>query len=93
MDDKKTLSLFSSTKALKIDLKNELGTTVGTLGVPEFGTTFVRMMLEDTRPKSFSELVRISGLSHGTDVWAGIAKNWIDRKIATLDEVISCRDE
>jgi DNA polymerase-3 subunit alpha (Gram-positive type) len=93
MDDKKTLSLFSSTKALKIDLKNELGTTVGTLGVPEFGTTFVRMMLEDTRPKSFSELVRISGLSHGTDVWAGIAKNWIDRKIATLDEVISCRDD
>lgn len=93
MDDKKTLSLFSSTKALKIDLKNELGTTVGTLGVPEFGTTFVRRMLEDTRPKSFSELVRISGLSHGTDVWSGIAKNWIDRKVATLDEVISCRDD
>lgn len=93
MDDKETLSLFSSTKALKIDLKNELGTTIGTLGVPEFGTTFVRKMLEDTRPKSFSELVRISGLSHGTDVWSGIAKNWIDRNIATLDDVISCRDD
>lgn len=93
MDDKDTLSLFSSTKVLKIDLKNELGTSVGTLGIPEFGTTFVRRMLEDTRPKAFSELVRISGLSHGTDVWSGIAKNWIDRRIATLEEVISCRDD
>ncbi|MFY9357604.1 MAG: PolC-type DNA polymerase III, partial [Defluviitoga tunisiensis] len=93
MDDKKTLSIFSSTKELNIDLKNELGTTVGTLGIPEFGTTFVRRMLEDTRPKSFAELVRISGLSHGTDVWSGIAKTWIDTKEATLEEVISCRDD
>ena len=93
MDDKKTLSLFSSTKELKIDLKDELGTTVGTLGIPEFGTTFVRRMLEDTRPKSFAELVRISGLSHGTDVWAGIAKNWIDNNVASLNEVIACRDD
>ncbi len=90
---KKTLSIFSSTKELNIDLKNELGTTVGTLGIPEFGTTFVRRMLEDTRPKSFAELVRISGLSHGTDVWSGIAKTWIDTKEATLEEVISCRDD
>ncbi len=50
-------------------------------------------MLEDTRPKSFAELVRISGLSHGTDVWSGIAKTWIDTKEATLEEVISCRDD
>lgn len=93
MDDKRTLSIFSSTKELNVDLKNELGTTVGTLGIPEFGTTFVRKMLEDTRPKSFAELVRISGLSHGTDVWSGIAKTWIDNKVATLEEVISCRDD
>ena len=93
MDDKRTLSIFSSTKELNVDLRNELGTTVGTLGIPEFGTTFVRRMLEDTRPKSFAELVRISGLSHGTDVWSGIAKTWIDTKEATLEEVISCRDD
>ena len=93
MDDKDTMSLFSSTKALKIDLKSELDTTVGALGIPEFGTNFVRRMLEDTKPSTFAELVRISGLSHGTNVWTGNAKNIIDRGDATLNEVISCRDD
>lgn len=93
MDDKETMSIFSSTKALKIDLKSELDTTVGALGIPEFGTNFVRRMLEDTKPSTFAELVRISGLSHGTNVWTGNAKNIIDRGDATLNEVISCRDD
>lgn len=93
MDDKETLSIFSSTKALKIDLKSELDTTVGTLGIPEFGTNFVRKMLEDTKPKTFAELVRISGLSHGTNVWAGNAESIINMGEATLNEVISCRDD
>jgi DNA polymerase-3 subunit alpha (Gram-positive type) len=93
MDDKKTMSIFSSTQTLNIDLKNELNTTVGSLGIPEFGTNFVRRMLEDTRPKTFAELVRISGLSHGTDVWSGNAKNYIDDGIATLNDVIACRDD
>lgn len=93
MDDKDTMSIFSSTKTLKVDLKSELDTTVGSLGIPEFGTNFVRRMLEDTNPSTFAELVRISGLSHGTGVWVGNAKNIIDNGDATLNEVISCRDD
>ncbi|MGQ9856391.1 MAG: PolC-type DNA polymerase III [Fervidobacterium sp.] len=92
MDDKQTMSIFSSLKALKIDAQ-ELGTDVGTIGIPEFGTDFVMGMLRDTRPKTFAELVRISGLSHGTDVWLGNAQTLIEKKIATLSEVISCRDD
>ena len=93
MDDKDTMSLFSSSYILKVDTKNELGSSVGSFGIPEFGTDFVRRMLEDTRPKTFAELVRISGLSHGTLVWNGNAKDLIDKKIATLKDVIACRDD
>ncbi|NUU96320.1 DNA polymerase III PolC [Marinitoga sp. 1135] len=93
MDDKETMSIFSSTKALGIDLKSELKTTVGTLGIPEFGTQFVRGMLEETKPKTFAALVRISGLSHGTDVWLNNARDLIVAKKATVDEVIACRDD
>jgi len=92
MDDKDTMSIFSSVKVLKID-PEELGTDVGTIGIPEFGTDFVMGMLRETRPKTFAELVRISGLSHGTDVWLGNAQVLIQKKIATLSEVISCRDD
>ncbi len=92
MDDKETISIFSSLKALKISA-DELGTDVGSLGIPEFGTEFVQGMLKDTRPKTFAELVRISGLSHGTDVWLGNAKDLIDKRIATLNDVIACRDD
>lgn len=92
MDDKKTISIFSSTKALGVD-PEELGTDVGTIGIPEFGTDFVMGMLRETRPKTFAELVRISGLSHGTDVWLGNAQTLINKKIATLSDVISCRDD
>jgi len=92
MDDKATMSIFSSVKALGVD-PEELGTDVGTIGIPEFGTDFVMGMLRETKPKTFAELVRISGLSHGTDVWLGNAQTLIEKKIATLSEVISCRDD
>ncbi|QAV33512.1 DNA polymerase-3 subunit alpha [Fervidobacterium changbaicum] len=92
MDDRATMSIFSSVRALGVD-PQELGTDIGTIGIPEFGTDFVMGMLRETRPKTFAELVRISGLSHGTDVWLGNAQTLIEKKIATLSEVISCRDD
>ena len=73
LDDPQTLSLFTSNKALKLLDGKDIGTPLGTYGVPEFGTKFVRQMLMDTKPTTFSELARISGLSHGTDVWLGNA--------------------
>ena len=92
MDDKETMGIFSSTKPLKVDL-NDIKTTVGTLGIPEFGTKFVREMLVDTRPKTFAELVRISGLSHGTNVWLGNAQELVKKNIIGLKDVISVRDD
>ncbi len=92
LDDGDTMSLFTSAKALGIDGDPVLGRT-GACAIPEFGTKFVREMLVSTMPTTFSELVRISGLSHGTDVWIGNAKDLIAAKTATLKEVVCTRDD
>ena len=89
--DEKIMSLFTSNEALNI--KEKTTTSLGVLGIPEFGTKFVRSMLKSTKPKTFSELVRISGLSHGTDVWVKNAQDLINNKIATLNKVICTRDD
>lgn len=92
LNDKQTMALFSSVEPLGVK-SDDIGTSVGTYGIPEFGTRFVRQMLEATRPTTFSELVRISGLSHGTDVWLNNAQTLIEGEIASLNEVICTRDD
>ena len=92
LNDPKVLSIFSSPDALGMDHDYTKAKT-GALAIPEFGTEFVRGMLEETLPKTFSDLVIISGLSHGTDVWNGNAETIIKEGKATLQEVIGCRDD
>ena len=91
-DDPKVLSLLRSPEALGIT-SEDINCSTGTLGLPELGTRFVLGMLEDTKPTTFGGLVKISGLSHGTGVWAGNAKDLIENKIATFEEIIGCREE
>ncbi len=93
LEDKDVISLFASTDKLQIKYPEILDESLGILGIPEFGTSFVRELVRDASPKTFSDLVKISGLSHGTDVWLGNAKNLIVEKVATLEEVISVRDD
>lgn len=92
LDDQETMSIFSSTEGLGLK-PEQIKSEIGSFGVPEFGTKFVRGMLLDTRPKTFEELIRISGLSHGTDVWLGNAQSLIEAGTVTLNEAICCRDD
>ena len=92
MDDPSTMAIFNSPEILGISL-DEINCSTGTLAIPEFGTSFVRQMIKDTKPKSFSDLVRISGLSHGTDVWINNAQDIIKKGYAKIGGVISTRDD
>ncbi|MGB4984516.1 MAG: PolC-type DNA polymerase III [Erysipelotrichaceae bacterium] len=92
LNDSAVISLFSSFDALKID-PTKYSESNGVAGLPEFGTSFVRRILDETKPTKFSELIIISGLSHGTDVWTGNAQELIRDNICTLSEVIGCRDD
>ena len=92
LDDKDTMSIFSSTKALGVT-PEQIHSDVGTFGVPEFGTKFVRGMLVDTKPTKFEELLRISGLSHGTDVWLNNAQTLINEGTIKLEDAICTRDD
>lgn len=92
LDDKRTMSLFSSSEELKMN-KEIYECETGTLGIPEFGTDFVKRMLIKTKPSTFSELVQISGLSHGTDVWTNNAEDLVDQGLAKLQDVISTRED
>lgn len=93
LDDPQVMSLFQNTSALGITPDQIDGCPVGSLGVPEFGTDFVIQMLLDTKPKSLSDLIRISGLGHGTDVWLGNAQTLILEGTADISSCICCRDD
>ncbi len=93
LNDAETMTLFSSLEALKLSPEKMLGSEVGTFGIPEFGTKFVRGILQMTKPTTMAELVRISGLSHGTNVWQGNAELLIKEGKVTLSDVIATRDD
>lgn len=92
MNDEPTLSLFTTTKALKLDERKSLDKN-GAAGLPEFGTPFVRRMLDIAQPKTFSDLVQVTGLAHGTNVWANNAQELITKDGLSLQDVIGCRDD
>lgn len=92
LDDPKTMQIFSGLESLGITEEEAMG-PIGTLGIPEYGTPFVRQMLADTRPKTFADLVRIMGLSHGSDVWLNNAQDLVRSGTVTLSETIAARDD
>ena len=86
------MSIFTGTEALGVT-KEQILCNTGTLGIPEFGTPFTIQLVEDTKPTTFGELIKISGLSHGTDVWLGNAKDLIDNNVVPFKDTIGCRDD
>lgn len=92
LGDPETMMIFTKTDSLKIQDESYV-LDIGSLGIPEFGTKFVRQMLRDTQPKTFSDLVRISGLSHGTDVWVNNAQDLVRGNVVTIKDVIATRDD
>ena len=92
LDDKETMSIFTKTDALGVTT-DQIMCNTGTLGIPEFGTPFTIKLVEDTKPTTFAELIKISGLSHGTDVWLGNAQELIANNIVPFKETIGCRDD
>ena len=92
LDDKDTMSIFTSSKVLGFENDPVLG-PVGSCGIPEFGTSFTRGMLQETQPTKFDTLIRLSGFSHGTDVWLGNARDLILSKTASVNDAIGCRDD
>ena len=93
LDEPTVMSLFLNTSALGVEPEDLGGCPLGSLGIPEFGTDFVIQMLIDTKPQSFSDLIRISGLSHGADVWLGNAQTLIEEGKATISTAICTRDD
>lgn len=93
LDDKGVMSLFMNTSALGVMPEDLMGTKLGTLGIPEFGTDFAMQMLIDAKPTEFTDLVRIAGLAHGTDVWLGNAQDLILSGQCTISSAICCRDD
>ena len=92
LDDKKTMSIFSSTKELGVT-NEQIMCDTGTLGVPEFGTGYTVQLVSDIKPTTFAELVKISGLSHGEGIWLGNAQELIKKKVVPFSKVIGCRDD
>ena len=93
LSDPETMSIFTSPSVLGLPEDDPIIGKTGTIGIPEFGTGFTRQMLVDTRPDKFDTLIRLSGFSHGTDVWAGNIRDLIVNKIATVNETVGCRDD
>ncbi|MBR3116478.1 MAG: PolC-type DNA polymerase III [Bacilli bacterium] len=92
LDDKETMAIFLGPEPLGVT-KEQILCNTGTLGIPEFGTKFTLQMVEDSKPRTFGELIKISGLSHGTDVWLGNAQELIRNNVVPFSEVIGCRDD
>ena len=93
LSDPETMSIFTSPAALGLPDGDDIIGSTGTIGVPEFGTPFTRQMLKDTKPKQFDTLIRLSGFSHGTDVWAGNIRELVMGGTATVNEAVGCRDD